>query len=93
MKCLTIAALLSVLALAAGCDPPTYDYVATGTVRSVWCQTGSAVQFCDVTFEHDSGRVQSLSFYYPVPLWTGLHATLHYRSASSTICRLEQVER
>ena len=75
---------LSLVAFSPGCATKSFNYVASGTVRNVWCHDGIAFNYCDVIFEHDSGPLQKLTFYgHGLPLWTGLHGQLGYHSGDA----------
>lgn len=94
MNRVAMTAVVAILLITIACGPPpSKNYVATGTVRSVWCHLGQMVEYCDVTFEHDSGELQTLAFYSPVPLWNGLHARLYYHGTPGNLCGLDRVER
>ena len=93
MRIVAIIALL----FAGNCcsSPPATQWSAQGFVRNVWCHPEVMVSTCDVAFEHDSGALQTLTFYgSDVPLWTGLHAKLNYHSSdSSSVSGLDYVVR
>jgi hypothetical protein len=73
-----------------GCSSPPVHFSASGTVRNVWCHDGLAFSFCDVIFEHDSGPLQTLTFYgTSVPLWAGLHVKLEYHSGDGPVDGLD----
>ena len=86
-------ALILLLALAGCSAQPDAQWTAQGIVRNVWCHPEYAVASCDVVFEHDSGPLQTLTFYgRDVPLFVGLHAKLNYHSAGM-ISGLDYVQR
>lgn len=89
--CLALAALLLLTACS---TKPQSQWSAQGTVRNVWCHPEVMVATCDVVFEHDSGPLQTLTFYgADVPLWVGLHAKLNYHSTDTPISGLDWVQR
>jgi hypothetical protein len=94
MKILALSGLL-VLLIACGQQRPDSQWSAQGTVRNVWCHPEVMVATCDVTFEHDSGSLQALTFYGSnVPLWKGLRAKLNYHSNhDSPVSELDWVQR
>lgn len=83
------------LAWMAGCgERAKTQWSAQGIVRSVWCHPEVMASTCDVIFEHDSGPLQTLTFYgRDVPLWVGLHAKINYHSTQGDVSGLDWVER
>jgi hypothetical protein len=92
MKALFLAALLM---LATACASRKYEqWSAQGTVRNVWCHPEIMVAYCDVVFEHDTGPLQTLTFYGgDVPLWVGVRVRINYHSTDSSMSGIDWVQR
>jgi hypothetical protein len=92
MKSLVIVAALLLIT---ACESRKYEqWSAQGTVRNVWCHPETMPPYCDVAFEHDSGQLQTLTFYgSDVPLWVGVHVKINYHATDGPNSGLDWVQR